>query len=215
LDLARFTTDENSGSKWKPCVATVPNVLITFHTQTNNTRALAEIIASGVTSAQEKLCGGGDVSANLKLIEIEQLNFTRDVVEWADAVLLGSPTHYGNVASAVLKHVEDTWDYVSYDLSTKIGGVFCTSGAIHSGAENVLQSLMRTLFGFRFIVVGGSPQLGGQYSSYGATAITGTPPFSSSERTHIDKEFHPPAINFGERIVNATARYMGNMNVKP
>ena len=34
----------------------------------------------------------------------------QDVLEWADVVAIGSPTHYGNVASGLLAWVEKEWE---------------------------------------------------------------------------------------------------------
>lgn len=81
----------------------------------------------------------------------------------------------------------------------QIGAAFATGGGLHGGTEHVLVSLLRLLLSFRMIFVGNDPTLGGQYSTYGATAVTDTQPFDNS--TLIDDEFVQPALALGRRVV--------------
>ena len=149
-----------------------PNILIVYHTETKHTRALAEAIADGAKKT----------SANVKCQSITDTSVEEDVLDWADAFILGSPVHYGNPSSNVLAWFETDWVHFWTDprLENKVGAVFATGGGLAQGLEHVLSGLQRLLESFRIQVLTPSPT-GSAYSSYGAVAVTGTPPFNASE----------------------------------
>jgi multimeric flavodoxin WrbA len=94
--------------------------------------------------------------------------------EWADAIVLGAPTHYGNPASQMLAWIEEDWlhHFTDERLPKKVGAVFTTAGGLAQGMEHTLTSLIRMLESFRVRVV--TPDLTtGFFSSYGAIAVTG------------------------------------------
>ena len=76
--------------------AAIAKVLVVYHTETNYTRTLAQAIADGATGA------GGEV----RTMAVADADFERDVLGWADALVIGSPTHYGNPSATLLGWVE-------------------------------------------------------------------------------------------------------------
>jgi hypothetical protein len=50
--------------------------------------------------------GATEAGAEVRVKSIEDTNFTEDVLVWADAIVLGSPTFYGNPAGKLLTWVE-------------------------------------------------------------------------------------------------------------
>lgn len=79
---------------------------------------LGELIAQGVAEAQARLCDGKSSSKHLAILPIVDVDFVSHV-KWADAVILGSSSIYGNVAGPLLTHIEKTWDW-SADCSAKV-----------------------------------------------------------------------------------------------
>ena len=154
-----------------PSLARAPNVLVVYSTETGHTKTLALAIADGARK-------GGAV---VKTQAVKDTNFTTDVLEWADAILLGSPVHYGNPASELLAWVETDWEagWTDPRFAFKTGAVFATGGGIAQGIEHVLASLTRILWSFRIRVVTPNPTRSG-FSSYGAIGITGTPPYNQT-----------------------------------
>jgi NAD(P)H dehydrogenase (quinone) len=73
---------------------------------------------------------------------------------WADAVLLGSPTRFGNVA-AQLKQFLDTLGPVWQRglLADKIYSGFTSAGTGHGGHESTLLALSHTFYHFGGIIV--------------------------------------------------------------
>lgn len=78
---------------------------------------------------------------------------TPDDVEWADVVLLGSPTRFGNVA-AQLKQFLDTLGplWSQGKLSNKVYAGFTGAQTLHGGHESTLLALYNTMHHFGGII---------------------------------------------------------------
>jgi NAD(P)H dehydrogenase (quinone) len=86
---------------------------------------------------------------------------TQDVVEasaddvvWADAVIFGTPTRYGNVA-AQLKQFLDTLgpQWAQGKLANKVYTGFVSTGTKHGGQETTLLALYNSIYHFGGIIV--------------------------------------------------------------
>ncbi|PJE96515.1 NAD(P)H dehydrogenase [Streptomyces carminius] len=79
---------------------------------------------------------------------------TPDDMEWADAVIFGSPTRYGNI-SAQLKQFIDTLGglWAEGKLADKVYSGFASSATAHGGQESTLLALYNTIHHFGGILV--------------------------------------------------------------
>ena len=79
---------------------------------------------------------------------------TADDVVWADAVLFGTPTRYGNVA-AQLKQFLDTLgpQWSRGELADKVYSGFTSTGTAHGGQESTLLAMYNTIYHFGGIIV--------------------------------------------------------------
>ncbi|REE97516.1 NAD(P)H:quinone oxidoreductase [Thermomonospora umbrina] len=79
---------------------------------------------------------------------------TADDMLWADAVIMGSPTRFGNIASQ-LKQFLDTLGGVWHQglLADKVYSGFTSTGTRHGGHESTLLALTHTFHHFGGIVV--------------------------------------------------------------
>ena len=79
---------------------------------------------------------------------------TGDDVTWADAVLFGTPTRYGNV-SAQLKQFLDTLgpEWSRGELADKVYTGFVSAGTSHGGQETTLLALYNSFYHFGGIIV--------------------------------------------------------------
>lgn len=79
---------------------------------------------------------------------------TADDMEWADAVIFGTPTRFGNVA-AQLKQFLDTLGgpWAQGKLSNKVYSGFVTSDTAHGGQESTLLALYNSIHHFGGILV--------------------------------------------------------------
>ncbi|MEU7480428.1 NAD(P)H-dependent oxidoreductase [Lentzea sp. NPDC042327] len=93
-----------------------------------------------------------------------------DDVLWADAVILGTPTRFGNV-SAQLKQFIDTLGpaWFSGLLANKVYSAFTSGGSTHGGMETTLVSIYNMVCHFGGIIV----PPGGDFNPYGTSHVLG------------------------------------------
>lgn len=72
-----------------------------------------------------------------------------------DGLVMGSPTHFGNMSGA-LKHFIDgtTTAWMAGALADKPAGVFTSTGSMHGGQESTLLSMMLPLMHHGMLLVG-------------------------------------------------------------
>ena len=102
---------------------------------------------------------------------------TADDLVWADAVLFGSPTRYGNIASQ-LKQFLDTLgpQWQQGLLADKVYAGFTASQTQHGGQESTLLALYNTVHHFGGILVAPGytdPTKFADGNPYGASHVTG------------------------------------------
>ncbi len=140
---------------------------VIYYSATGNVHRLA-------TSAAE---GGEKAGADVRLRKVKELapasaiaanpdwawhvENTRDVEEadvedlkWADAVLFGTPTRYGAMASQLKQFIDITgpvWEKGL--LADKVYGAFGSAGTAHGGHESTLLSLHNVFYHWGGIIV--------------------------------------------------------------
>jgi NAD(P)H dehydrogenase (quinone) len=79
---------------------------------------------------------------------------TLDDVEWADAIILGSPTRFGNI-SAQLKQFIDTLSplWMQGKLADKVYSGFTSTGTRHGGHESTLLAIYNSVYHFGGVIV--------------------------------------------------------------
>jgi NAD(P)H dehydrogenase (quinone) len=148
-------------------MTTPVNVAVIYYSSTGTTHGMAERLSGAAEKA------GGDV----RLRQVTELapdetiasvpawarhrEETKDVpvatpddVVWADVVLLGSPTRFGNVASQ-LKQFIDTLgpQWGQGVLANKVYAGFTSSQTTHGGQESTLLALYNTIHHFGGLIV--------------------------------------------------------------
>lgn len=154
-----------------PIAARSANVLVCYHSITNYTHQLAAAVAEGALQP----------GVHVRLQSIARTDVESDVLQWADAIVIGSPVHYGNPSAAMLAWFERSWEPFWKDprFEGKLGAMFATGGGLAQGIEHVVASLLRLLASFRIQTITPAPTRSG-YDSYGAIAVTATWPFNAS-----------------------------------
>ncbi|MFD0773695.1 NAD(P)H:quinone oxidoreductase [Streptomonospora algeriensis] len=77
-----------------------------------------------------------------------------DDVVWADAVVFGSPTRYGNVASQLKQFIDQLGPQWQQGLlADKVYSGFTSSATLHGGQESTLLALANTFYHFGGIIV--------------------------------------------------------------
>ncbi|HEY8374747.1 MAG TPA: NAD(P)H:quinone oxidoreductase [Pseudonocardiaceae bacterium] len=185
-----------------------PKVAIIYYSSTGNTHALAQAVAEGAEKA------GAEVRlrrvAELAPAEAidsnpawrEHVEATKDIplaqhddLLWADAVIFGTPTRYGNVASQLKQFIDTLGPLWSEGkLADKVYSGFVSTATAHGGRESTLLALYNTVHHFGGILVTPGYTDPIQF-------VTGTPYGPS----HHDGNGHNP---IGEDTVES-ARYAG------
>ncbi|HWU06664.1 MAG TPA: NAD(P)H:quinone oxidoreductase [Streptomyces sp.] len=110
-----------------------------------------------------------------------------DDMVWADAVLLGTPTRYGNVA-AQLKQFLDTLGglWQAGQLADKVYSGFTSSSTTHGGQESTLLALYNTVHHFGGILVPPGytdPSKFADGNPYGTSHVSGQGDLPVTEQT--------------------------------
>jgi len=102
---------------------------------------------------------------------------TAEDLVWADAVLLGTPTRYGNVASQLKQYLDTLGPQWSQGLlADKVYAGFTASMTAHGGQESTLLALYNTIYHFGGIVVAPGytdPLKFADGNPYGVSHVTG------------------------------------------
>jgi NAD(P)H dehydrogenase (quinone) len=144
------------------------NVLIAFYSRDGSTEKMANLVAEGARAegAEVRLrrardIVGPDVMArvpkwaeNAARMNEEYPAPTDADVEWADAVIFGTPTRFGN-AAAELKAFIDSLGGLWFQgkLNGKVGSAFTSTASPHGGNETTITSLYNPLAHLGFIIV--------------------------------------------------------------
>lgn len=165
-----------------------PYVLVLYYSRYGATAQLAQHIARGIESLQEieaRLRTVPPVSSTCEAVapsipEEGAPYVTLDDLQDCSGLALGSPTRFGNMASA-LKYFLDTTSslWLSGALVDKPACVFSSSSSIHGGQETTLLSMMLPLFHHGMALIGlpytepnlTTTQTGG--TPYGVTHVAG------------------------------------------
>ena len=97
--------------------------------------------------------------------------------EWADAIILGTPTRFGSVSSELKAWIDSLGGlWVAGKLVGKVGSVFSATSTLHGGNEATILGLWPVLAHLGLIIVPtgyADPAMFAAGSPYGATAATG------------------------------------------
>ncbi|MCS5717559.1 NAD(P)H:quinone oxidoreductase [Herbiconiux sp. CPCC 205763] len=143
------------------------NVAIVYYSSTGTVHELAQSVAAGAADAGatvrvlrvQELAPQAVIDSNPQWAEHSAA--TREIpiataadLEWADAVIFGTPTRFGNVASQ-LKQFIDTLGglWARGLLADKVYSGFTSSDTKHGGQESTLLALYNTVHHFGGILV--------------------------------------------------------------
>jgi NAD(P)H dehydrogenase (quinone) len=194
-------------------------ILVLYYSRHGKTRRLAELIAQGIESVpgiEARLRTVPAVSTVAEAVEPDIPASGAPYVELEDlaecaGLALGSPTRFGNMASAMKYFLDGTAsEWLAGTLSGKPAVVFTSTGSLHGGQEATLLSMMIPPLHHGMLVMGlpyTEPELmttesGG--SPYGATHWAGV----DGKRPVTDDEKRL-AIALGRRLALATRKLQG------
>jgi len=167
-------------------------VLVLYYSTYGHVESMAEAVAEGARSVPGAAVTVKRVPelmplevaqrAGVKLDQAAAIAKPTELAEY-DAILIGTPTRYGRMASQMANFLDQTGSlWASNSLVGKVGSAFTSTASQHGGQEITLFSIITNLLHFGMVVVGlpytAPAQLrldevtGG--SPYGATTIAGS-----------------------------------------
>ena len=169
---------------------TSADILVLYYSRNGATRQLAELIAEGIESvpgASARLRTVPSVSAVSEATESDIPDSGPPYVEGIDleqcaGLALGSPTRFGNMASAMKYFLDNTTSqWLSGALAGKPACVFTSTGSMHGGQESTLLTMMIPLLHHGMMLMGipySEPDL--------MSSNTGGTPYGATHLAHAD-----------------------------
>lgn len=195
-------------------------LLILYYSRNGATRKLAEAIAQGVESVpgcDARLRTVPAVSAVSEAVESDIPAEGAPYVEAIDleqcaGLALGSPTRFGNMASAMKYFWDGTApQWLSGALAGKPACVFTSTGSLHGGQESTLLSMMLPLMHHGMLL------LGLPYTEAALmTTASGGSPYGASHWAGINgdrgvtDESRALAVALGRRLAQTAVKLRGS-----
>lgn len=167
------------------------NVLIAFYSRSGVTETLAKAVAEGVrkSGAEVRMRRAREIVSpeviakvagwkeNRERMEREYEAPTVADAEWADAMILGTPTRFGAICAELKAYIDSLGKlWANGELNGKAAGVFCSTSTPHGGNESTLISMYNPLAHLGFVLVPtgyGHPALfRGAGTPYGASSVS-------------------------------------------
>ncbi len=171
-------------------------ILVVFYSMYGHTHRMAQAIAEGArevpgavvelrrvpeTVPDPLLEAAGAYKAQKAFAEVPLVTLAD--LEWADGIVFGTPTRYGNMTGQMRQFLDTTGGlWARGALVGKVGSVFTSSATQHGGQESTILGFHVTLLHHGMILVGLPYTFQGQSrldeitggSPYGASTITGS-----------------------------------------
>jgi NAD(P)H dehydrogenase (quinone) len=196
-------------------------VAIIYYSQTGTTYLLAKGIEDGAKSA----------GAETRLLKVNELApedvvkqnegwvkhatetqdvpvATNDDLEWADAIIFGTPTRYGLPSAQLKNFIDQTGGlWAKGALVNKIGSSFTSTATAHGGQEQTILALNTPFYHWGMIIVSPGYVEASQFQSgnpYGASFT------SNNSQLDPDEIALTAARLQGRRVAEITATFVGN-----
>ncbi len=194
-------------------------VAIIYYSSTGTTYQLARAVEAGAKAAGaevrflkvQELAPEQAINANEKWAKHHSDTAdipvaTLDDLEWADALIFGTPTRYG-LPTAQLKQFLDMSGplWAQGKLVNKIVSAFTTTATAHGGQESTLLALYNTFYHWSSIIVSPGYADPIQFQAgnpYGASFV------SNNGQLDVDETAAASATFQGKRVVEVAAQFL-------
>ncbi|MBA2441765.1 MAG: NAD(P)H:quinone oxidoreductase [Rubrobacter sp.] len=203
-------------------------VLITYYSTYGHTYQMAEHVVKGAENVDgtevrlrripELPAAREAMSSDAHYVEFQRSQesipeVTHDDLRWADGIIWGTPTRYGNMTAQMKQFLDTTGSlWQNGELEDKATGIFTSTATIHGGQETTVLTSLVPLIHLGMVFVGTpygqNPHIltteGVGGSPYGPATIAGT----DGSRQPIDDELLT-ARNLGDRVAHVSGPLAG------
>ena len=202
------------------------NIVIPFYSSYGTTHKLAQAVEEGAAAvpgstvrlrripelpAAEGSMSGQDAydAAQADMEEIPRVD--HDDLRWADGIIWGTPTRFGNMAAQVKQFIDTLGGmWFEGELEGKATGMFVSTGSIHGGQETTILASLAPLIHLGMVFVGVRYSANGQIMT---TEGVGGSPYGPSTMPREESDVEAPtpderetARSLGERVARVAAR---------
>ena len=167
-----------------------PKVLIAFYSRNSATELLAKAIAEGAAGegAEVRLRRARELVSPAVMQQspgwierAEKMNGryeapTEADAEWADAIVLGTPTRFGSISCELKAYIDGLGGlWFQGKLNGKVGSAFGATSSLHGGNESTLLSMYTPMAHLGLIIVPlgyADPAMFKAGTPYGATHVS-------------------------------------------
>lgn len=188
-----------------------PHVAVIYYSRNGTVHALARAAAAGA--------GAGGAHVRLLRVEGDQRPggakddlrrvpvATHEDLRWADGVVLGTPTYFGNIASPLKQFIDSTSDlWREGALADRVVTGITSSNSPHGGRESTLLALYQSMYHWGALIMSAG-------HTDGAFTVTGANPYGVSAPSDPDGtvgDAHLRAAQaLGLRLSRGAARMAG------
>jgi NAD(P)H dehydrogenase (quinone) len=199
-----------------PKIDKTGEILVLYYSPGGTTAEMANIIARGVEEIdgmQARVRTVPNVSpttaqSDPEIPENGPLYATIDDLTECDGLILGCPTHFGNMPAAMKYFIDGTSAlWMGGKLAGKPAAVFSASTSMHGGQESTLLTMMLPLLHHGMLIVGlpytetelFQTKAGG--TPYGATRLT-----DDLENTPLSDEERKLCLAIGKRVASTAKK---------
>ncbi|MDO8908097.1 MAG: NAD(P)H:quinone oxidoreductase [Pseudohongiella sp.] len=197
-------------------VKAIPYILVLYYSRQGATASMAKLIARGVEQA-------GDIEARLRTVpsvspdhqasipvvpETGAVYCSEDDLSNCAGLALGSPTRFGNMASALKYFLDNTGAlWASGALINKPAALFTSTSSLHGGQESTLLSMSLPLLHHGMLICG---------LPYSEQALmrtrTGGTPYGASHLAGIDSDL--PLSDDEQQLCLALGKRLGYLALR-
>lgn len=163
--------------------------------------------------AAEKAMSGQDPYLEAQKAQAEITEVSLDDLEWADGIVWGIPTRFGNMPAQVKQFIDTAGGlWASGKLEDKAAGIMSSTNTIHGGQESTILASMMPLLHFGMIYVGSTY---GQNPELSQDKIQGGSPYGPSTIAGSDGSKSPTEgdLKMAGRLAKRVARVAKGINL--
>jgi NAD(P)H dehydrogenase (quinone) len=197
------------------------NILIAFYSRDGSVEALAKEVAAGAAAegAEVRLRRARDFvsedviksvpgwAANRDRMHSEYEAPTLADAEWADGIIFGTPTRFGNVATELKAYIDSLGSlWFRGGMFNKAGSVFVSTGSTHGGNETTAFTLFAPLAHMGFVIVPngyGDPINFVAGTPYGSSHVAGQTPDPLSDVSKSVAQLQGKRVTKVARVLKA------------
>jgi NAD(P)H dehydrogenase (quinone) len=196
-------------------------VLVLYYSSWGHVEQMANAVAEGARSVgaevavkrvPELVPEAVAQAAHYKLDQAAPIATVDELPDY-DAIVFGTPTRYGNMASQMKQFIDQTGGlWAQGKLNGKVGSVFTSTASQHGGQESTILTFLPVLMHLGFVVVGLPYSFQGQM---GTDEVKGGSPYGASTIAGADGSRQPAAVELegarfqGKYVAEIAAKIAG------